>query len=124
LWNDCDARMWSRFYQYLGTTKHPVYEVKDGMISVKGKEYPIRLVDGFYIIRKLSVTECMRLQTVPQWYEFPVSNTQAYKMLGNSWTIEVIKHLIRSALEDDGSEKYELDDGEQLDGQTDIFDFI
>lgn len=94
------------------------------MISVKGKEYPIRLVDGFYIIRKLSVTECMRLQTVPQWYEFPVSNTQAYKMLGNSWTIEVIKHLIRSALEDDGSEKYELDDGEQLDGQTDIFDFI
>ena len=37
-----------------------------------------------------------RLQTVPEWYEFPVSNSQAYKMLGNGWTCEVIAHLIRS----------------------------
>ncbi len=72
-----------------------VYEVKDGKITIKGKEYPIKLVDGFYIIRKLTVRECMRLQTVPEWYEFPVSDTQAYKLLGNGWTIETIRHLIR-----------------------------
>ena len=40
----------------------------------------------------------MRLQTVPEWYEFPVSDTQAYKMLGNGWTVDVIVHLIKSAL--------------------------
>lgn len=85
------------FYQYCGTVKAPIYEVKDGMIEVKGKKYPIKLVDGYYIIRKLTVTECMRLQTVPEWYEWPVSNSQAYKMLGNGWTVEVIMHLIKEA---------------------------
>ena len=65
----------------------PVYEVRNGKIVIKGKEYPIKLADGFYIIRKLTVTECKRLQTVPEEYVFPVSNSQAYKMLGNGWHI-------------------------------------
>lgn len=43
----------------------PVYEVHDGFITIKGKRYPIKLRDGYYIIRKLTVRECMRLQTVP-----------------------------------------------------------
>ena len=73
----------------------PIYEVKDGFITVKGNKYPIKLVDGFYIIRKLTVRECMRLQTVPEWYEWPVSKSQAYKMLGNGWTVEVIAHILR-----------------------------
>ena len=75
-----------------------IYEVKGGKITIKGKQYPIKLKDGFYIIRKLTVSECKRLQTVPEWYEFPVSNSQAYKMLGNGWTCEVIAHLIRSCM--------------------------
>lgn len=73
----------------------PVYEVRDGQITIKGKQYPIKLRDGRYIIRKLTVTECKRLQTVPESYEFPVSDSQAYKMLGNGWTVEVIMHLMR-----------------------------
>lgn len=77
---------------------YPVYEIKDGQITIKGKQYPVRLVDGFYIIRKLTVTECKRLQTVPDDYVFPVSDTQAYKMLGNGWTCDVISHLIKSTL--------------------------
>lgn len=78
---------------------YAVYEVKDGQITIKGKQYPIKLADGFYIIRKLTVSECKRLQTVPEWYEFPVSDTQAYKMLGNGWTVEVIVHLIKATQE-------------------------
>lgn len=73
---------------------YTVYEVKNGLITIKDKQYPIKLPDGFYIIRKLTVNECKRLQTIPDWYEFPVSDTQAYKMIGNGWTIEVIKHLL------------------------------
>lgn len=73
---------------------YPVYMVKDGQITIKGKQYPIRLADGFYIIRKLTVTECKRLQTVPDSYIFPVSDTQAYKMLGNGWTVDVIVHIL------------------------------
>ena len=77
---------------------YTVYEVKGGLITIKGKQYPIKLIDGYYIIRKLTVSECKRLQTVPEWYEFPVSDTQAYKMLGNGWTVDVISHLIESTL--------------------------
>lgn len=79
--------------------KYPVYEVRDGLITIKGKQYPIKLQDGYYIIRKLTVRECMRLQTVPEWYEFPVSDSQAYKMLGNGWTCEVIAHILKSLKE-------------------------
>ena len=75
---------------------YSVYLVKDGMITIKGKQYPIKLADGYYIIRKLTVSECKRLQTVPEWYAFPVSDTQAYKMLGNGWTVEVIAHLLKA----------------------------
>ena len=89
------------FYEYCGTLDMPIYQVRDGRITIKGKTYPIKLRDGCYIIRKLTVRECMRLQTVPETYEFPVSNSQAYKMLGNGWTCEVIAHLIRSALTED-----------------------
>lgn len=74
--------------------QRPVYEVRGGQINIKGKTYPIKLADGFYIIRKLTVTECKRLQTVPDTYAFPVSDTQAYKMLGNGWTVDVIAHIM------------------------------
>ena len=72
-----------------------VYPVVGGEITIKGKKYPIKLIDGYYIIRKLTVKECMRLQTVPEWYEFPVSDSQAYKMLGNGWTVDVIAHILK-----------------------------
>jgi DNA (cytosine-5)-methyltransferase 3A len=46
--------------------------------------------------RKLTPLECERLQTVPDNYTNHVSNTQRYKMLGNGWTVEVIKHIFNN----------------------------
>jgi len=74
---------------------YPVYEVKDGLITIKGKQYKIKLADGFYIIRKLTVTECCRLQTMPDDYCRAVSASQGYKGLGNGWTAEVIIHILK-----------------------------
>lgn len=83
-------------YKFCDRSTIKVYEVKGGQITINGKQYSIELADGFYLFRKLTVRECMKLQTVPEWYEFPVSNTQAYKMLGNGWTVQVIVHLINA----------------------------
>lgn len=47
--------------------------------------------------RKLTPIECERLQTFPDNYTAMVSNTQRYKALGNSWTVEVIAHILGSA---------------------------
>ena len=46
--------------------------------------------------RKLTPLECERLQTVPDNYTDHVSNTQRYKMLGNGWTVAVIKHIFEN----------------------------
>lgn len=45
------------------------------------------------IVRKLTPTECERLQTVPDGYTEIVSNSQRYKMLWNWRTIDVIAHI-------------------------------
>jgi len=47
-------------------------------------------------IRRLTPTECKRLQTVPDEYDMSVvSDSQQYKMLGNGWTIDVITHILK-----------------------------
>ena len=46
------------------------------------------------ILRRLTPTECARLQTIPEWYKWECSETQQYRMLGNGWTVEVIKHIL------------------------------
>lgn len=77
---------------------YSVYRVVNEQVTIKGKQHHIKLADGYYIFRKLTVNESKRLQTVPEWYEFPVSDTQAYKLLGNGWTVVVISHLIKAIL--------------------------
>ena len=62
-----------------GGAKTGLYEFKDG-------------------IRKLTVTECERLQGFPEGYCDMVSKTQAYKALGNSFTVPVIKHILKNIL--------------------------
>ena len=47
-------------------------------------------------IRRLTPIECERLQTVPDNYTAVVSDTQRYRMLGNGWTVEVIKHILKN----------------------------
>lgn len=45
-------------------------------------------------IRRLTPTECARLQTIPDWYKWECSDTQQYRMLGNGWTVDVIAHIL------------------------------
>ena len=47
-------------------------------------------------LRRLTPTECARLQTIPDWYEWVVSDTQIYRMCGNGWTVRVIEHILKN----------------------------
>lgn len=75
-----------------------VYTVKNGVVEIKGERYDIKISDGDYIFRKLTVTEAERLQTLPDGYCRVASDSQAYKAIGNGWTAEVIIHLLSYAL--------------------------
>jgi len=67
---------------------------KSNAVSTVGKD--TLAVNEDLTWRKLTVRECRRLQTIPEDYQMPVSNTQAYKMLGNGFTCEVIKHIFKN----------------------------
>lgn len=75
-----------------------IYEVRNGKIIFKGVSYEIALPDGFYTIRPLTVTECCRLQTLPDNYCWMAKKSHAYRGLGNGWTAEVIIHILSHAL--------------------------
>jgi DNA-cytosine methyltransferase len=70
-------------------------------VNTKGGRETNHVLENGLMYRKLTVTECERLQTVPDGYTQrlsatakQISNTQAYKMLGNGWTADVIAHLL------------------------------
>jgi DNA (cytosine-5)-methyltransferase 3A len=47
-------------------------------------------------VRKLTPIECERLQSLPDNYTEGISNTQRYKVLGNAFNMEVIKHILKN----------------------------
>lgn len=66
---------------------------KDDTLCMVGKRLAFN--PGYrYRIRRLTPIECARLQTVPEWYEWIVSDTQIYRMCGNGWTVKVIEHIL------------------------------
>ena len=93
---------------------------KTGLYAVKDKSYCIdanyhkgtsvenylkkgrrQLVPEDTKIRKLTPTECLRLQSMPDDYfdkaEYkgkPISNTQRYKMCGNAFNADVVAHIL------------------------------
>ena len=82
-------------YQFMiGTSKdfeRSKYDTKSYALDTSNKKG----IEIKNTIRRLTPTECSRLQTIPEWYRWECSDTQAYKMLGNGWTVEVIKHILQ-----------------------------
>ncbi len=77
-----------------------VYSIKGKSICLsansggKGARTGLYKIEG--VARKLTITECCRLQGFLDDYVSIISNTQGYKSLGNSFTVPVIKHLLKS----------------------------
>ena len=66
---------------------------KSYTVSTVEKDNLVVIDDMYY--RKLTCLEMERLQTVPDYFTDYVSMTQRKKMLGNSFTNEVIKHILK-----------------------------
>lgn len=99
--------------------KTGLYHIPHGYIKEKYEEinkYPTlcgqspdskHLLNDKSNIRKLTPLECERLQTLPDNYtsmginekgqEVKISDTQRYKMIGNGFTADVIKHILSFA---------------------------
>jgi DNA (cytosine-5)-methyltransferase 3A len=64
------------------------------LTATLGNRFNIK--DQFGTLRKLSIKEQMKLQTIPEYYSFaPVSDLNASKLIGNGWTIKAIRHILK-----------------------------
>jgi len=70
-----------------------LYKDMAATLVCAGRHHCVDELNGELRIRRLTITECERLQTVPDGYTEGVSDSQRYKMLGNGWTVDVIAHI-------------------------------
>lgn len=66
-------------------------------VKAENGKYATLLRDGCYNIRKLSVKEAERLQTLPDNYTAVqgIGEAKRSKAIGNGWTVNVIAHIFK-----------------------------
>lgn len=87
-----------------GEGKKPEYN-KTGKANAMTSVQTDSMVEIKNQIRKLHPVECLRLQSLPDKYldkatyqGKPISNTQKYKMCGNAFNCNVVKHILKNLL--------------------------
>ena len=83
-------------FKYDWETKALTTVGKDNMVFPFTQ--PNRIPVDKFFFRYITPLECERLQTIPDNFTSCVSNTQRYIMLGNGWTVDVIKHILYYAI--------------------------
>jgi site-specific DNA-cytosine methylase len=75
------------YYKGIRADGRPAVSLKEGIFDDLRENGEVRI---------LTPVECERLQTIKDNYTAGVSNTQRYKMLGNSWTVDIISHFLKN----------------------------
>lgn len=80
-----------------GTGFRPVISGKGACVRATASHQSVcMLINGGNIcLRHLTPLEWCRLQTIPEWYEWVCGESHIYRMLGNGWTVEVIRHILQ-----------------------------
>jgi DNA (cytosine-5)-methyltransferase 3A len=78
----------------IGTLTNP----NDKTVTIIASHTPKTYKTNPFKIYELNRNECEQLQNVPIGYTDIVSESQAKKMLGNGWTVDVIAHIFGSLL--------------------------
>jgi DNA (cytosine-5)-methyltransferase 1 len=104
---------------------YPESKTRRGRVQEGGKVSPTLMASGEgsclyegkveqqYRIRKLTPKECFRLMGVSESYidkiqQSGVSQSQQYKMAGNSIVVDVLEHIFRKMFVDTGQESQQL----------------
>ena len=76
-----------------------IYSVYGKTVTMMAGAGGLGAKTGLYLIgdtvRKLTVLEAERAQTLPDNYTEGISDAQSYKAIGNGWTVDVITHILR-----------------------------
>lgn len=80
-----------------GVGFRPVISGKGACVRATASHQSVcMLVSGDNIrLRHLTPAEWCRLQTIPEWYKWVCGESHIYRLLGNGWTVEVIRHILQ-----------------------------
>lgn len=73
-----------------------IYDISGNCPTICASLYDLNITDDHKTYRKLSISECEKLQGVPVGYTQVVPKSKAGEMLGNGWTVDVISHIFSS----------------------------
>jgi site-specific DNA-cytosine methylase len=69
---------------------------KAGCLTVRAEQsWNSNYVHRDGVLTRLTTREYERLQTLPDGYTDMISATQAYRAIGNAWTVDVIAHIFK-----------------------------
>jgi DNA (cytosine-5)-methyltransferase 3A len=93
--SQCDRSRYFRNSKIFGTL------VATYMKGIRGCRPAVSTKEGNYDEdrsphRMLSPEECERLQTLPVGYTEGISKTQRYRVIGNGWTVDVLKNIFKN----------------------------
>jgi DNA (cytosine-5)-methyltransferase 3A len=80
-----------------------VYDMDGKSIALSAEGGGLGRQTGLYLdqhnnIRRLTINECEKLQTLPLGYcsdVLGVTDRQKYRAMGNGWTVDVIAHILK-----------------------------
>ena len=77
-----------------------VYDIEGNCPTICASLFDLNITSDHKSYRKLTIEECEKLQGVPIGYTSTISKNEAGKLLGNGWTVDVIKHIFKGLCED------------------------
>lgn len=92
------ARGGGRWSHVLENDKFKAKHIQEQMMRRYNKGFDTVIFEDNYV-RLLSRRELERLQTVPEGYTDCVSYVEAFNLLGDGWTIDVITHVLKGLKE-------------------------
>lgn len=85
-------------YSRANGERYPVSRVCNGELICNDRNIPIKIADGNYIVRNLTVDECKRLEGIPKDFIIVGDDLKTMRLFGNVSTIDVLQILIFSIL--------------------------
>ena len=72
-----------------------IYDVEGKCPTICATMFDLKITKDYKKYRKLTITECERLQGFPDGYTSIISRNQAGKALGNGWQVDTVEHILK-----------------------------
>lgn len=73
-----------------------IYDVKGKSPALCATLYDFKITEDHKKYRKLTITECERLQGLPDGYTSMISKNQAGHAIGNGWQLDTVKYILKN----------------------------